>query len=169
MVITCVIPVMAGEEEPAENESLLDMLKPHVNDVDDEISRGAFSYLLVNAINIPMEEIKEDIALPRDLDDKWYKDAILTLWKEGIMKGVPGGNTYPNDSITVLQAKTLVARAYGIPDDVIFGDINSRGNSLNERLYTYIESYFAEEDDSKISVKEGQTYCLYFWKPMEKR
>ncbi|HHY13519.1 MAG TPA: S-layer homology domain-containing protein [Thermoanaerobacterales bacterium] len=155
MVISCAIPVLAGEEPPIENESLLDIIKPHVNSVDDEISRGAFSYLLVNAINMQVEDIKEDIALPRDLDDEWHKDAILTLWKEGIMKGVPGGNTYPNDSITVLQARTLVARTYGIPDEVIFGDISERENGLDERLYSYIESYFVGDADGKISVKEA--------------
>lgn len=42
MVISCAIPVLAGEEPPIENESLLDIIKPHVNSVDDEISRGHF-------------------------------------------------------------------------------------------------------------------------------
>lgn len=155
MLVIWSVPAFASEEPLVTQESLLGLVKPYVNNMNEEISRGAFSYILVNAANLSDKETVKDLTLPLDLKDTWYKDAIVVLCGKNIMIGAPDGNTYPENPITVLQAKTLIARIFGIPDEVIFETDSKGENDLEKRLYSYIEGYFKGDAESKISVNDA--------------
>jgi len=111
--------------------------------------------MLVNAASLSYKEAEKSQPLPLDLEDTWYKDSVVILWEKNIMKGAPDGNAYPENPITVKEAKTLVARTFGMPDQVIFDAEGAAGSNLERELYLYIERYFEVDDKSEISVKEA--------------
>lgn len=94
----------------------------------DTIDLGApgkdplFGYGLVQA---PQRLI--EIAFPDIEFDSWSEEAIMTLYKEGIISGYPNGYFYPNKEITRAEAITMISRALnieGTPQSTIFKDVS---------------------------------------------
>lgn len=155
MLVIWQVPAFADEKPLVTGESLLDIVKPNIQNLDGDISRGVFSYILVNAAKLSDSVTVKSSTLPLDLKDVWYKDAIMILWENGIMKGAHDGNVYPEDPITLLQAKTLVARTFGISDEVIFNKVAITKNDIDQELYSFIAGYFKGNDNDHLSVKDA--------------
>jgi len=77
MLVIWSLPVFGSEDTLAAEESLLDIVEPYVNDTDEAVSRGAFSYMLVNAASLSYKEAEKSQPLPLDLEDTWYKDSVV--------------------------------------------------------------------------------------------
>jgi len=155
MLVVWSVPVFAAESSLAAEESLLDIVRPYVHNVDEAVSRGAFSHMLVKAANLPHKDTEKSKTLPPDLGDAWYKDSVLILWEKDIMKGAPDGKVYPDNPVTVREAKALVARTLGVPDQVIFEAEGTAGSGLDRELYSFVRQYFEDDDKSRISVKKA--------------
>ena len=83
---------------------------------DDYITRAEVSRVLKNLFKINTMSNKEKEILNKfgnELNDKWYKDDMVTLITNGVMNGYPDGTVKPNNNITRAEIVSLINKLKG--------------------------------------------------------
>lgn len=172
MVISWCVPALAQEEaivNDVTEESLINLVKPYIDDSQSEITRGAFVQMLAKAANIPEEEVSNVENLPKDLKkDARYAKAVAALWEKGILKGAPDGKAYLDNPVKNIEAKIFIARVWDIPEKLIFSKEASAEKTLDLQLLSWIEEYFAKIDKSTLKVSDAAKILSDIFKTDEK-
>lgn len=170
MVISWCVPALAQEEvvKDVTEESLLNLVKPYVNDPQSKITRGAFAQMLAKAANISEEEVSDVENLPKDLKkDANYAKAVAALCKKGILKGASDGKAYLDNPVKNIEAKIFIARVWGIPEELIFSKETNEKN-LDSQLLSWIEEHFNRTDKNTLKVSDAAKILSDIFKTDEK-
>ncbi|MFD1929318.1 S8 family serine peptidase [Sporosarcina siberiensis] len=104
------------------NKQIRSLMQKDAMDLGALGKDSQFGYGLVQAPKSVVE-----IAFPDLEPNSWSEQAIMTLYKEGIISGYPDGNFYPSKQITRAEAITMISRTLhieGTRRPTIFNDVS---------------------------------------------
>ena len=80
----------------------------------EAITRASFAVMLWRALGSAPSDKENPFS---DVNDPYYADAVITLYHQGILKGVEGSQFAPDGTLTREMAVTILARAYNLTGD----------------------------------------------------
>ncbi len=122
---------------------------------NDEISRAEFAALIDRVLNLPQQGA--DAYAFSDVESgAWYASAVASGYAAGIVQGTDKGKFNPTTAITRQDAAVIVARAFGLEDEVAA----DAGFSDKMQISPYAsESVAALQSRKYISGRSGNRFA----------